>query len=124
MNTQRLKAILGRAKTKRILVIGDLMLDEFVLGKVGRISPEAPVPVSRIVASVRRRLAKTDAIIFEDYGKGFLSPELVRRICDQARRAGKIVTADPNPDHPVKWRWVTAVKPNRNEAFLAAGIPA
>ncbi|MBI3996899.1 MAG: D-glycero-beta-D-manno-heptose-7-phosphate kinase [Candidatus Omnitrophica bacterium] len=29
----------------RVLVIGDLMLDEFVWGKVSRISPEAPVPV-------------------------------------------------------------------------------
>lgn len=30
---------------KRILVIGDLMVDEYILGKVDRISPEAPVPV-------------------------------------------------------------------------------
>ena len=30
---------------KKILVIGDLMLDEYITGKVGRISPEAPVPV-------------------------------------------------------------------------------
>jgi len=29
----------------RVLVVGDLMLDEFVWGKVHRISPEAPVPV-------------------------------------------------------------------------------
>src|ERR1700682_4682060 len=48
MNARRLKEILGRAKTKRILVIGDLMLDEFVWGKVGRISPEAPVPVVEV----------------------------------------------------------------------------
>ena len=30
---------------KRILVLGDLMVDEYILGKVSRISPEAPVPV-------------------------------------------------------------------------------
>src|SRR4249920_2732594 len=48
MNVQRLREILTRAKTKRILVIGDLMLDEFVWGKVGRISPEAPVPVVEV----------------------------------------------------------------------------
>lgn len=216
MNPQRLKELLDRAKSKRLLVIGDLMLDEFVLGKVTRISPEAPVPVvevtresfypggaanvarnlrefsrnvavigmfgsdhdgqhlaevlarqkidttaaiedknfrtikktrviarnqqvvrvdreqlrapstanvSRIVASVRRRLPKIDAIIFEDYGKGFLSAELVRKICDDALAARKIVTADPNPNHPVKWMRITAVKPNRSEAFLAAGLP-
>ncbi len=215
MNARRLKEILGRAKTKRILVIGDLMLDEFVWGKVGRISPEAPVPVvevtgesfypggaanvarnlrefiahvavvgmfgsdrggrqlrdlmveqkidtksavedsafptivkTRIIArnqqivrvdreqlrspspaqvthiarGVRRRLAKTDAIIFEDYGKGFLSADLVGKICDDALAAGKIVTGDPNPHHPIDWNNVTAVKPNRNEAFLAAGL--
>src|SRR5436309_7185767 len=30
---------------KRILVIGDLMLDRYIWGSVSRISPEAPVPV-------------------------------------------------------------------------------
>ncbi|MDP9097967.1 MAG: bifunctional ADP-heptose synthase [Verrucomicrobiota bacterium] len=215
MNARRLKEILDRAGTKRILVIGDLMLDEFVWGRVKRISPEAPVPVvevtgesfypggaanvarnlrefvghvavvgmfgsdrggrqlrelmekqkietksavedpgfptivktriiarnqqvvrvdreqlrsptpaqvSEIVRNVKRQLAKTDAIIFEDYGKGFLAGELVRRICDEALAAGKIVTGDPNPHHPIEWKSVTAVKPNRNEAFLAAGL--
>ena len=33
---------------RRILVIGDLMLDRFVWGDVRRISPEAPVPVVRV----------------------------------------------------------------------------
>jgi D-beta-D-heptose 7-phosphate kinase/D-beta-D-heptose 1-phosphate adenosyltransferase len=82
-----------------------------------------PAQVSAIVRNVRRRLAKVDAIIFEDYGKGFLSAELVRQICDEALAAGKVVTGDPNPHHPIEWKNVTAVKPNRNEAFLAAGIP-
>ena len=41
----RLKEILGRFKEQNILVIGDLMLDRFIYGKVERISPEAPVPV-------------------------------------------------------------------------------
>src|ERR1700674_708535 len=48
MNARRLNEILERAKAKRLLVIGDLMLDEFVWGKVGRISPEAPVPVVEV----------------------------------------------------------------------------
>jgi D-beta-D-heptose 7-phosphate kinase/D-beta-D-heptose 1-phosphate adenosyltransferase len=34
---------------KRILVLGDLMLDEFIWGKASRISPEAPVPVVDVV---------------------------------------------------------------------------
>jgi rfaE bifunctional protein kinase chain/domain len=216
MNLARLEQILERAPARRILVIGDLMLDEFVWGKVGRISPEAPVPVvevtgesfypggaanvarnlrefvervavigmigqdrsgeqlrqllgaqkidivdaiedkefqtivktriiarhqqvvrvdreqiaitspeqtERVIASVRKKLPDIDAIIFEDYGKGFLTTELVSEIARQGRAAGKIVAADPNPRHLIDWRGMTAVKPNRTEAFLAAGIP-
>src|SRR5258708_19341858 len=48
MNLNRLEQILNQAASRRITVIGDLMLDEFVWGKVGRISPEAPVPVVEV----------------------------------------------------------------------------
>src|SRR6476661_10366132 len=48
MTLERLREILARAAGKRIAVAGDLMLDEFVWGKVGRISPEAPVPVVEV----------------------------------------------------------------------------
>ena len=216
MDLKRLRQILDRAPSKRILVVGDLMLDEFVWGKVGRISPEAPVPVvevthesyfpggaanvarnlrefvgrvsvigligkdlsgqqlrdlladrkidisdavedekfrtivktriiarhqqvvrvdrekitalstkqiAKVVAAVRKRLNEFDAIIFEDYGKGFLAAELVAQVARHARAAKKIVTADPNPNNLIDWSGMTAVKPNRAEAFLAAGIP-
>ena len=49
----RLSEILGAFARKRILVIGDVMLDEFLWGRVTRISPEAPVPI----VEVRRRAA-------------------------------------------------------------------
>jgi D-glycero-beta-D-manno-heptose-7-phosphate kinase len=216
MDLKRLRQILDRAAGKRILVIGDLMLDEFVWGKVGRISPEAPVPVvevtgesffpggaanvarnlrefldrvsvigligkdrsgqqlrqllaerkidisdsiedekfptivktriiarhqqvvrvdrekiarpsmaqiAKVVTTVRKKLADIDAIIFEDYGKGFVTRELVAQIAREARAAKKIVTADPNRQNLIDWSGMTAVKPNRAEAFLAAGIP-
>lgn len=41
----KLHSILKMIKDKRIIVFGDLMIDEFLYGKVSRISPEAPVPV-------------------------------------------------------------------------------
>jgi rfaE bifunctional protein kinase chain/domain len=216
MKPERLQQILQPASAKRILVIGDLMLDEFVWGKVGRISPEAPVPVvevtgesfypggaanvarnlrqfvndvavvgmigkdqsgqqlrdllagekidmsdsivdgefrtilkTRIIAqhqqvvrvdreriaspsakqvadvvrTVRDRLPKIDAIIFEDYGKGFLTGDLVAQISRDAKAAGKIVAADPNPRHVIDWSGITVATPNRSEAFAAAGVP-
>ncbi len=46
--------ILGRFKDAHLLVVGDLMLDRFVMGDVERLSPEAPVPVLRVVSEDRR----------------------------------------------------------------------
>src|ERR1039458_7053880 len=47
-STKRLQQILSRLPRQRILVVGDVMLDRLLKGKVFRISPEAPVPVVEI----------------------------------------------------------------------------
>ncbi len=39
------RALFARMRGKRVLVVGDVMVDEWVWGRVSRISPEAPVPV-------------------------------------------------------------------------------
>jgi D-beta-D-heptose 7-phosphate kinase/D-beta-D-heptose 1-phosphate adenosyltransferase len=44
----RLATVLQRFSQVRVLVIGDLMLDRYIWGRVERISPEAPVPVVRV----------------------------------------------------------------------------
>src|SRR3989344_87647 len=45
----RLLKILEQFKNKKILVIGDIMLDKYIWGDVSRISPEAPVQVVNVV---------------------------------------------------------------------------
>jgi D-glycero-beta-D-manno-heptose-7-phosphate kinase len=45
LDRSRAQAIVQQMATSRIVVIGDVMLDQFIFGHVGRISPEAPVPV-------------------------------------------------------------------------------
>ena len=55
--------------------------------------------------------------------KGFSAPNWSGRFATTRIAAGKIVSADPNPRHPIDWKNMTAVKPNRSEAFLAAGVP-
>jgi len=200
---------------KRILVIGDLMLDEFIWGKVSRISPEAPVPVVNVTgesyypggaANVARNVREftsgvavmgiagtdpqgqrllglleaegidtsavqrdeasfttmktrivarnqqvvrvdrerkgalseeqteramrlldvairgADAIVVADYGKGYVTQALADYICLSAGEHGKILTVDPHPHTSLRWRNATAIKPNRTEAFLAAGL--
>ncbi len=47
LNMSDLKRIIANFKKAKILVVGDLILDEFIYGDVERISPEAPVPVVR-----------------------------------------------------------------------------
>ena len=37
--------LFDRFSTKRVLVIGDVMVDAYLKGKVNRMSPEAPVPI-------------------------------------------------------------------------------
>ena len=57
----------------RIAVIGDIMVDRYVFGKVERISPEAPVPVNKVdhmtsvlggAANVASNLANLDCHVF------------------------------------------------------------
>ena len=211
----RFDALISRFASKRILVIGDLMLDEFVWGRVSRISPEAPVPVVEVVSesyypggaanvarnvreftehtavagrigadargvklaglltaagidaaavmreadyptSVKTRviarnqqvvrvdreskapltagqteramrllaaaIESADAVIVADYGKGYLTQPLADSICAKARERGALLTVDPHPHTSLAWRGAAAIKPNRAEAFLAAGL--
>jgi rfaE bifunctional protein kinase chain/domain len=46
----RLSAIIDTFADRHLLVVGDLMLDRFIWGDVERLSPEAPVPVLRVVS--------------------------------------------------------------------------
>lgn len=216
MRSSELREIVGRFSGERVLVIGDLMLDEFIWGKVSRISPEAPVPVvsvtaesyyaggaanvarnvreftpsvaimgmagadapgdrllglleaagidtsavqrdadykttvkTRIIArhqqvvrvdrerplsltdaqretatrNLETAIGKADAVIVADYGKGFLAQSLADAICRAAQANRKVLCVDPHPHTSLAWRGATAIKPNRIEAFLAAGMP-
>ena len=48
MQPERAEKIINNFSGKRLIVLGDLMLDEFIWGEVRRISPEAPVPVVEV----------------------------------------------------------------------------
>jgi D-beta-D-heptose 7-phosphate kinase/D-beta-D-heptose 1-phosphate adenosyltransferase len=216
MNPSRLNTILARFPGQRLLVVGDVMLDQFIWGRVARISPEAPVPVvevtresffpggaanvarnlralgagvtllgalgtdsaglqlralldeqgvdttglltdpsrpttlktrivaqhqqivrfdrentaplapdmaARLLATYAAGLDRVAAVVFEDYAKGLLTQPLLDKMHRLAQRRGLITAADPNARHPLKFRGLTAITPNRMEAFAAAGQP-
>ena len=51
---ENLKALLKLFSRKSILVVGDVMSDEYIWGKVTRISPEAPIPVVQVTGETHR----------------------------------------------------------------------
>jgi rfaE bifunctional protein kinase chain/domain len=48
IESKKMRQIIKNFKDKRVLVLGDLMLDKYIWGDVIRISPEAPVPVVEV----------------------------------------------------------------------------
>ena len=48
MSNRRAFAVIENFSRSRVLVVGDIMADHFIWGKVSRISPEAPVPVVEV----------------------------------------------------------------------------
>jgi len=54
VNTNELIPYISKFKDAQIMVIGDLMVDEYIWGSVSRISPEAPVPVVSVTSESLR----------------------------------------------------------------------
>ena len=48
INHSKLKHIVTDIQSKKVLVVGDIMLDKYVFGSVDRISPEAPIPIVKV----------------------------------------------------------------------------
>jgi len=48
LNAARISEIIEKIGRSKVLILGDIMLDEYLFGRVDRISPEAPVPVVEI----------------------------------------------------------------------------
>lgn len=51
---KEIRAIFDKFSKLRVLIIGDVMIDNYMWGKVSRISPEAPVPVVSITRKEQR----------------------------------------------------------------------
>ena len=200
---------------KKVLVIGDLLLDQFIWGDVSRISPEAPVPVvwvkrdgfmpggacnvannlanlgaevsivgivgeddkaavlksllrernvcidgvisdknrptilktrviahqqqvvridredishvtgkhlSRIKEYISERIQDFDAVIIEDYGKGVITPSLLKIVVPLAKKHKKIVAVDPKENHFSYYKGIDVITPNHHEAAKAVGF--
>jgi D-beta-D-heptose 7-phosphate kinase/D-beta-D-heptose 1-phosphate adenosyltransferase len=210
-----LSGVIKNFSKKRVAVIGDLLLDQFIWGDVSRISPEAPVPVvwvqkegfmpggacnvasnlaglgayvdmigiigddnkgeilknqleamgistagvltdhtrptvlkTRVVANhqqvvridyenlesiadkylsrirkyLKDNIRDIDGVIIEDYGKGLITPELLKMVVPLAKKYKKIVAVDPKESHFSYYKGVSVITPNHYEAAKAVGF--
>ncbi len=89
-----------------------------------RTDPLTPVIERRMREIFGARLEDVAAIIFEDYAKGVLSQRLLNLMQRLAHKKRKLTAADPNSRRVLRYSGLTAVTPNRSEAFVAAGVPS
>jgi D-beta-D-heptose 7-phosphate kinase/D-beta-D-heptose 1-phosphate adenosyltransferase len=201
--------------SKKILVIGDLILDQYIFGKVKRISPEAPVPVvevekniyipggaanvannisslggraiisgvigedgigrilkeellkkkidisgivieknrptslktrviahsqqvvridrekkeeigkqtiKKILQKIEKFLKEVEVVVFSDYNKGMAEKNFVREIVKISKKFKKKIIVDPKPQNFEKFKNVTILTPNQQEAILYSHI--
>jgi len=84
-------------------------------------TPDEAVGNSLLVA-VTGLLDRCDAVLFEDYDKGCISPGLITTVVSECRTRGIPVAVDPKFRNFLAYQGCTLVKPNRLEASRITGM--
>jgi rfaE bifunctional protein kinase chain/domain len=77
----------------------------------------------RLLAEIKSKLPKTDAVIIGDYGKGVITQPLLNEIKSLCRARGIWLSVDPKPVHRLNLAGLSLITPNRKEAFELANLP-
>ena len=106
LNRKRAFEIIDGFSRAKVLVVGDLMIDHFIWGKVSRISPEAPVPVVDVDADHLLLGGSANVLhnIYSMGGRGYVSgvigaDDMGKKLISEFRKrqidtGGVIVEAD------------------------------
>ncbi len=76
---------------------------------------------AKLLNGLVERVQSADAVVLSDYGKGVLTPRILRTAIDAARAAGRPVLVDPKGRDFARYRGATLLTPNRKEAEEALG---
>ncbi|MDI6777209.1 MAG: D-glycero-beta-D-manno-heptose-7-phosphate kinase [Syntrophales bacterium] len=114
MNKKRAFEIIANFSRSKVLVVGDMMVDHFIWGKVSRISPEAPVPVVEVhsdnlllggCANVLNNIYTLGGMV---YGSGIVgADEMGKRLLDEFRKrdiSTEGIAVEPNRPTTMKTR--------------------
>jgi D-glycero-beta-D-manno-heptose-7-phosphate kinase len=77
----------------------------------------------RLLKAFKAKLARTDAVIIGDYGKGVVTQLLIEEIKKLCRERGVWLSLDPKPVNRLNLRGISLITPNRKEAFELANVP-
>lgn len=77
--------------------------------------------IARLLEALQAAIADADALVFEDYNKGVLIPEVISSGISWARDRGIPVIVDPKYRNFFCYRGATIFKPNRRELESALG---
>ena len=80
-----------------------------------------PRAAESLLGLARDAFAACDVVVLSDYAKGVLGPELVQRLIEAARNAGKPVVVDPKGRDFGRYAGAAVLTPNRAELAQVAG---
>lgn len=81
----------------------------------------SPDVLKKILRFVQHQIQNVDVVILEDYGKGVIQREIISAVVRLAKKYKKPVLVDPKEKNFPFYKGVTAVTPNRKEAYAAYG---
>lgn len=77
---------------------------------------------AQLLPPVHEHIESVDLIAISDYNKGFLTPETLQQIIAYGHQNNIPIIVDPKGNDFSKYRGATLIKPNKREAYLAAGV--
>ncbi len=92
-----------------------------------RVDHETRAPISKniedkAIDAAGRAIAKVQAVVISDYGKGFVTPHLVQEVIKLAKKSGIPVLADPKGRDYARYRGADLLSPNAKELSEASGV--
>ena len=115
-----LKAIPGRKTTVKTRIVAHnqqmARIDQETIDEI------ASADAVKMIERLERRLEEIDVVVISDYGKGFLTREILSSLILAAREMGKPVLVDPKGKDYSKYQGATMLTPNKREAAEACGI--
>lgn len=82
-----------------------------------------PATEQNLLETCTAQMENCRLVVLSDYGKGVLTPSLVRNVIEAARAAGRPVIVDPKGRDFSRYRGATIITPNRAELSNAVGMP-